>query len=727
MISKRLFIGALLVVLLVSGIVYVSFGQEVKLRIDPDKSTFYVFNNNTSRWIVSGREYNRLFDGTSRMNRRASSITVETVIGNNNVTITRTTPYIRGPVIIDTYYFEGNMTDKKMFPIFHKVEVFNGSGFFYRYEVRDLEYDGDTEKMDGNYMKFGKDMVVSWQKDYRWAWVYKTGILKVQYDIPTDYEVYDVRLFDPKEKYLKLISTTVDLAWAEEKWEICNPGILEYKDGISLSWGGDTKYLKGVELLKDEIYYVKDGTPIWNKTKRCNKQLPNETKPFCWNDSEIIGSNQTLVKRMRRVPWDNKVSPTLTSTPKCENITLRAKLKPVLGERKIHIVPTAFGYSYPEYSWWNTTWGHRRRLLINTSGTPLNYTSLTVELNITETNAKDDFSDLRFIQSDDSTDMFACNWTQNDASDVIVWLNITEYTNSSGLITVFMYYNYSAAVATWNCNATFPFYDGFENYAPASQLDGQGGWTGVSGGDVIATITPFEGANYVSQPDVAGDKNANHAVPSGLNTTVVGTKARVISGTGSFDRFTLIHSGGAEYSALQFRLSIGSLAILTDTPPTWRALTAYTDNIWYDWNFTLINTTWLMVCANRNDAASVCRIIDARTNGVVDTIQLSNPPDGTNDESRWDSVYIANSTYPAPTYSLGVEEDTPVIGDTCDTCTIDCTENCVVDSDLDCSNGMLTFTGRGAVSIRANIINYNNIEVHEACEVEGLYGFVFDR
>jgi len=48
-------------------------------------------------------------------------------------------------------------------------------------------------------------------------------------------------------------------------------------------------------------------------------------------------------------------------------------------------------------------------------------------------------------------------------------------------------------------------------------------------------------------------------------------------------------------------------------------------------------------------------------------------------------------------------------GDTCDTCTIDCTENCVVDSALDCGGNPLTFTGAGTIGIQANITNWNKV------------------
>ncbi len=195
--NKVTIVVGILIVLLLSGIVYVSFGDKARIRVDEDKTTFYV--KESGRWVVSGREYNKLFDGTSSMYRRASNISVETFIDEQNeiVKITRKTPYIRGPVIVDTYNFDGKIDDIKLFPISHTVEIFNGSGYFYRYEVRDLVYDGPRIKLDTTSMTFGRNMKVEWQDGYRWAWVYADGILKVQYDINSDYEVYNVRLFDP--------------------------------------------------------------------------------------------------------------------------------------------------------------------------------------------------------------------------------------------------------------------------------------------------------------------------------------------------------------------------------------------------------------------------------------------------------------------------------------------------------------------------------------------------
>lgn len=200
-------VGFLLLLVLLSGVVYISLNDQFRLRVDNDKSTFYV-KNGVNVWTVAGREYNNLFDGSSKMNRDISGkgIQINTTYFDNSVIITRRTHYIRGPVIQDTYFFLGNLSYPSSFPIYHTVEIFNGSGYFYRYEVRDLSYFGSKKKLDLNETShaFGKNMKVEWQPGFRWAWVYSSGIVKVQYDISTNYEKYEVRLFDPLETNLSL-------------------------------------------------------------------------------------------------------------------------------------------------------------------------------------------------------------------------------------------------------------------------------------------------------------------------------------------------------------------------------------------------------------------------------------------------------------------------------------------------------------------------------------------
>lgn len=208
MVTKtNILVGFILVTLLIgSGIVYLQLTDQVKIRVDKDQTTFYVPHESYSwMWTVAGREQNRLFDGSSIMNRQTSGITVETTIDNqtNEVWIVRNTPYQRGPVVRDTYYFQGNIEDKELFPVSHKIEIFNASGYYYRYTADDLTDTGAKRKLDGETeLSFGKNMDLDLQSGYRWAWVgwpYGSDSLSAQYDLDSDYEVFNIRLFDPPE------------------------------------------------------------------------------------------------------------------------------------------------------------------------------------------------------------------------------------------------------------------------------------------------------------------------------------------------------------------------------------------------------------------------------------------------------------------------------------------------------------------------------------------------
>lgn len=205
--NTKIIVGFLTVLILVGGIVYISL-PSVQLRVDEDKSTFYVklINENGEpygRWLVSGREYNRLFDGTTLQYRDKSTITVETFINDDTdeVTIVRTTGYQNGAQIIDTYKFDGNINDVELFPISHTIEIFNAKDMFYRYTLDDLKDTGDRRKLtDETELSFGYNMKVELEPDYRWAWIgwpYGSDSMSAQYDIKSDYEVFNIRFYDP--------------------------------------------------------------------------------------------------------------------------------------------------------------------------------------------------------------------------------------------------------------------------------------------------------------------------------------------------------------------------------------------------------------------------------------------------------------------------------------------------------------------------------------------------
>ena len=83
-IDKKIILGVLTFLILTSGVILVNFTDEnLKMRIDNDKSTFYTLEN--SYWRVSGREVNSLWDGSSKMNRDKNSIDIASYFNNDTL------------------------------------------------------------------------------------------------------------------------------------------------------------------------------------------------------------------------------------------------------------------------------------------------------------------------------------------------------------------------------------------------------------------------------------------------------------------------------------------------------------------------------------------------------------------------------------------------------------------------------------------------------------------
>jgi len=205
---KKYIIG-LLIVLVAQGIIYTYLNDDVGQRVDKLESKFYIQENDM--WVISGIEQNKLFSGTKLQYRDLKNTLVYNYTSGEMYYKVRETPYKNGAYIIDTYSFNGNISNKESFPISHKIEVFNGTGMFYRYTAKRLVYEGDTYKLTGETsLSFGRNMEIDLQPNYRWGYVYKSGSVQVQYDINSDYEVYYIRMFDPDTVTLYLDGLSED-------------------------------------------------------------------------------------------------------------------------------------------------------------------------------------------------------------------------------------------------------------------------------------------------------------------------------------------------------------------------------------------------------------------------------------------------------------------------------------------------------------------------------------
>ena len=184
--STKYIIGTLILIIFATYIT-IQLGQEVKLKVSPTTTTFYVFENN--KWNTSGIEYN--FIGNLKLNN--SKITQQ--ITGKAVTITRENRYGK-VLIVDNYYFDGSVSDKELFPIRHTIEIFNATGLNFKYEVKKLAYYGVSKSVTSP-MSFGKNMKLNWQDGYTSAKISAAGTLDVIYKINSNYQLINVRLFDP--------------------------------------------------------------------------------------------------------------------------------------------------------------------------------------------------------------------------------------------------------------------------------------------------------------------------------------------------------------------------------------------------------------------------------------------------------------------------------------------------------------------------------------------------
>jgi hypothetical protein len=188
-------VGALTLTIMISlGIVFIDFGKDVRIQVEKDKSKIFV--NINDNFVLGGTEYNFLYDGTKKISLLKSNITTE-IIGNK-IIITRINKYSKGPIIIDTYTFDGSMTEKTNFPISHNVRIINSSGLIYQYEVRDLDYSGKSTSIFSNPAVFGKNIKIEYDTKYFYKYISNsTKILKIKYNINNSDIVFSQRLFDP--------------------------------------------------------------------------------------------------------------------------------------------------------------------------------------------------------------------------------------------------------------------------------------------------------------------------------------------------------------------------------------------------------------------------------------------------------------------------------------------------------------------------------------------------
>ena len=117
-------------------------------------------------------------------------------------------------------------------------------------------------------------------------------------------------------------------------------------------------------------------------------------------------------------------------------------------------------------NWWNTSWVYRKPINITeNSGSNLTYYQILVTVDtqslISTIKMRSDCGDIRFIDSDDSTNL--SYWIESGINTLStkIWVKVPSISASSTK-TIYMYYGNPSATSISNGTATFDFFDDFD-------------------------------------------------------------------------------------------------------------------------------------------------------------------------------------------------------------------------------------------------------------------------
>ncbi len=280
--TQKWIIGFLTLVILASGAIYIMLPGQVKLQVDNDKSTFYVYDNS---WVKSGVEYSKLFDG----NKLSGIIntTIKQEINGSEVKIIRTKNFNNG-TIIDTYIFNGNLNDKEKFPVNHSIEIINAKDFIFQYEVSGLYPAGNILGNITSPQFFGKSMQIEWQDGYYYSVLSNVSgkyKLIVKYKIDSDYKKINVRLFDPDVSTCSTLTGGVYTLVAD--LQCANDGIVI--DGNNIDFNCNGHFINySISGASNDRGIETAGGHTNNTIRNCDVRMANITSALDYRQGIVI-------------------------------------------------------------------------------------------------------------------------------------------------------------------------------------------------------------------------------------------------------------------------------------------------------------------------------------------------------------------------------------------------------------------------------------------------------
>ena len=185
------------------------------------------------------------------------------------------------------------------------------------------------------------------------------------------------------------------------------------------------------------------------------------------------------------------------------------------------------GWDLSEWlTWWDTDWGKKREINITeNSADELNNYSVLLFIPY-DSSMKTDFSDLRFLNSAEDTELSYYVENKTDSNFAWIWIKVPTLTASSTTST-YMYYANSIASSNSDIFSVYFFYDDFDDNDYTDKWDVvSGSWTEAGGTLTHASTSSYQ---YMTSK-IELDDGINYMIDTKLK---LGTEGVIIGGSGA--------------------------------------------------------------------------------------------------------------------------------------------------------------------------------------------------
>lgn len=294
------------------------------------------------------------------------------------------------------------------------------------------------------------------------------------------------------ESVVKLVDNTdyclIDCSFTLEFNNEEKVNLLEDIDFVNENGADMSKVIETINFEIGKYQDVQKTRPIYEEV--CGDHLIpnnetglNETQYIC-SDQKTGDENYTE----RELVWSDY------NGEEVEGLSyLKANAKKSTNKRADWVI-TFRGERLTEWAWWNASWNYKKEVTITeNSGSGL--TDYQIPFNITyDAKMQNDFDDLRFLNSAETTELNYWIEDKVDGSWAYVWVKVPSITASSNT-SIYMYYgNSGASSGEASATSVFEIYDDFLGSSYNTTLwenfytGNSGGSISVSGGYVTITL-----------------------------------------------------------------------------------------------------------------------------------------------------------------------------------------------------------------------------------------------